>query len=244
MREAIGVIIGLVGFLFLSLGLLGVIRGRAKLGRAVTLVAGALVLVVGIGVMAIAGAILPSSRVAPTTTARAATHAATQAKPKPKAVPVPSAVVPKPKEPTPQESASAFLRKVVLNHLDANTGYGAWPNTIRSIKVGATRISGAPATDVWSADIYLETGDNLDQIKQNSALIFQDAFTANAGFLGIELHWWTPLVGVRGNDHNTEVATVTMLYPTANSINWSNFDYNNLPQVADLWTLNPTWSGH
>ncbi|SNR96392.1 hypothetical protein SAMN05446037_1002116 [Anaerovirgula multivorans] len=95
--------------------------------------------------------------------------------------------------------------------------------------------------DNKTIDITLVANENLttnmtkSTIHKDSVEILEELYNHDE-IEEVTLIWQLPLVDTYGNEETKNVMIVSINKEIANKINWSNFDYNNIPKIAnDYW---------
>ncbi|MDE2099064.1 MAG: hypothetical protein KGL39_17555 [Patescibacteria group bacterium] len=138
---------------------------------------------------------------------------------------------------------SAYIEKAVLAAVGAQTNISNHPRRLLGL---AADPGSDPSAGAWIVDATLEADQNLtssmtsDGIEIASDKAFQALLTSDAHIYRLTLHWDLPLVDAYGKTSNGQVVQVSMTLPTAQKIDWSNFEFANLPTVADFFQESPS----
>lgn len=72
----------------------------------------------------------------------------------------------------------------------------------------------------------------------NSKKVFQELFEVPE-VTEVTLFWYFTLVDKYGNEKDDVILKVSVTCDTASKINWDNFDFNNLPDIAEQYWEHP-----
>lgn len=119
--------------------------------------------------------------------------------------------------------------------------------TERIVDIKINENLGTDEPEDYVALLYLNGDDNLtaDYIKKkmfiDSKQVFKEIFT-NSKISEATLFWKFPLSDTSGNEDDTNVLKINISKQTANGIDWSVFDYNNFPSIADSYYEHPAFN--
>lgn len=137
---------------------------------------------------------------------------------------------------------AALVRNAVLRAVGQRTNLDSHPKRL----IGLVASPGAgPSRGEWLIDATLEADDNftphmiLGGIEIASDKAFKAAFARGLHVYRLTLYWRYPLTDAYGGTSNEQVAQVSLTQPTAAKIKWGNFEFGNLPKVADYFQASP-----